>query len=218
MLKNKFLLVLTTVVILLPILPGLVLWKNLPEQMPIHWNSAGQADHWAGKPFAVLFMPLILLALHWGCVWLTEKEQRRKYQDEKILAMMLWISPMISLMSGIAIYSEALGVGFNTMRLAMVVLGILFSVIGNYLPKCRWNHTIGIRVPWTLSSEATWYATHRFGGKLWMIGGVLMALCGLLPENLLVIGVLVPVLLLAVIPIAYAYIYHKKMRKEEEHK
>lgn len=85
----------------------------------------------------------------------------------------------------------------------------MFAAIGNYLPKCRPNRTVGIRIPWTLGSEENWIATHRFAGKVWVIGGLIMVLAALLPE---VPGIIVTILAaaaLSILPIAYSYRYHR---------
>ena len=64
--------------------------------------------------------------------------------------LVLWICPAVSLFVGLSIYLSALGFAINVSRLGMVFVGLIFIVIGNYLPKCRHNYTVGIRLPWTL--------------------------------------------------------------------
>ena len=66
--KNLKVLIITSIVILLPILAGLILWNQLPEQIPTHWNAAGEIDGWSSKPFAIFGLPAIMLAAQWLCV------------------------------------------------------------------------------------------------------------------------------------------------------
>ena len=66
--KHLKFLIMTSFIILLPILAGLLLWDQLPEQIPSHWNTDGEIDGWSSKPFAVFGLPLILLAVHWLCM------------------------------------------------------------------------------------------------------------------------------------------------------
>ena len=112
------------------------------------------------------------------------------------------------LVSGIT-YAVALGWKFRLAGLLFAGLGLMFAAIGNYLPKCRPNRTVGIRISWTLGSEENWIATHRFAGKVWVIGGVTMVLAALLPEVPGIIVTILAVAALSILPIAYSYRYHR---------
>ena len=203
--KNKGLMILTSVIILLPMLAGILLWEQLPERMATHWGVNGEADGWSSRPVAVFGMPLFLLAIHWLGVWVTGQDRRNRNQSEKVLQMMFWIAPVISLLGCGSTYASALGQPLRIDRLALLLLGIVFAIVGNYLPKCRQNYTIGIKIVWTLSDEENWNATHRLAGKLWMAGGLLLLLCAFLPGTALpwmlpvVLGILVGV------PIMYSW-------------
>ena len=97
------------------------------------------------------------------------------------LGMTIWMIPVITLLyNGIARLVNT-GAGMENLFMAFMYYGtgLLFMVIGNYLPKVKQNNTIGIRVIWTLQDEENWNATHRFSGKLWMASGILCMLCGL---------------------------------------
>jgi hypothetical protein len=76
------------------------------------------------------------------------------------------------------------------------------------------NSTMGIKVWWAYTSEENWNATHRFGGKVWMIGGIIIALCGLLPHGWAVSIMLAGVLVLVILPIFYSWRYYKKEKSE----
>ena len=89
--------------------------------------------------------------------------------------------------------------------------GLLFMVIGNYLPKVKQNNTIGIRVIWTLQDEENWNATHRFSGKVWMASGILCMLCGLFEESMAALVLyIVSIMAAAIISILYSYLFYKK--------
>ena len=212
--KNKGLMILTSVIILLPMLAGILLWDQLPERMATHWGVNGEADGWSSRPVAVFGLPLFLLAIHWMGVWLTGQDRRNRNQNERILQMMFWIAPVISLFGMGSTYAAALGQPPRIDRLAMLLLGIVFTIIGNYLPKCRQNDTIGIKIIWTLSDEENWNATHRLAGKIWTAGGLLLLLCAFLPGTVLpwvmpmVLGIMV------VIPIVYSWWFHRKQKGE----
>jgi len=208
--KNRKKMLLSSIVILLPILAGLLLWEKLPERVAVHWDTQGNPDNWAGRPFAVFGLPLFLLAIHWLGMLVTARDPGNREQSGKVLEMVFWICPVISLLGFAVIYAWGLGFTVDFSRIVLLLLGAMFVFIGNYLPKCRKNSTIGIKLPWTLSSEANWHATHRFSGKVWIIGGILLALSALLPKGIFPWVMLSVLGVLAGIPAVYSYVYHKR--------
>ena len=112
------------------------------------------------------------------------------------------------------IYGNALGYKdvINLNLWTNVLLGIVLIVVGNYLPKCRQNYMIGIKLPWTLDNEENWDYTHRMAGKWWIIGGVLRILLGF-QKFVDPIGAAVGIILIVtLIPAIASYIYYKKHR------
>ncbi|MBQ9941763.1 MAG: DUF1648 domain-containing protein, partial [Christensenellaceae bacterium] len=83
--KNLKILIITSVIILLPILAGLILWNQLPGEVPIHWNASGEVDGWASKPVAVFVMPAILLVFQWLCTLVTGADPKKANHSVKIL-------------------------------------------------------------------------------------------------------------------------------------
>ena len=205
--KNKGLMILTSVLILLPIAAGVVLWEQLPEVMPIHWGANGEADGWSSRPVAVFGMPLLLLAVHWIAMWVTDLDSRNKTQNPKVRNLMMWLLPAISLLGNGSTYAAALGQEMDILRYVYLLLGLLFIIIGNYLPKCRQNRFIGIKIKWTLEDEANWYATHRLAGKVWMVCGLGVLICGFFSADYLL-----PLLFAAMIliPVVYSWRYSKR--------
>ena len=171
---SKTQLIITSIVILLPIVIGLFLWNKLPERMATHWNSNGEPDGWSSKGFAVFGLPLILFAAHWIAIFFTTHDPRNKNQNSKLFNIIILLMPITSLEFCSATYAIALGRDVNISFLASIFLGIVFVLVGNYLPKCKQNYTIGIRIVWALENEENWNKTHRFAGKLWVIGGVVL--------------------------------------------
>lgn len=188
---------------------GLAVWNRLPAQMATHWGMDGAADGWSSRASAVFTMPIFIFLLHWLCMVLTMRDPKNQKQSGKILGIVFWICPAVSIFSGWLTYSSALGTSRNPNTLICLLIGVMFVAFGNYLPKCRQNSTIGIKVKWTLEREENWNATHRFGSRLWVIGGLLLMLCALLPEALATYATLIILLPLAALPIAYSYWYSK---------
>lgn len=205
-------LIASSIATLLPIPIGLLLWSRFPETMAVHWGITGQPDGWAGPALTVIAVPLMMLALHLLCFFFTLRDPGNKGRNKKPLTLVLWIVPLICNLSCYCIYALALGVEFSVSTWMMAAIGAMFAVIGNYMPKMKMNSTMGIKVPWTYSSEENWNATHRFGGKVWMIGGMILMFCAFLPEALAGAAMLAGLLVMTVIPVVYSYRYYKRQQ------
>ncbi len=205
--KNRKLLLITSVVILLPILVGIALWNQLPQQIPSHWNAAGEIDGWCSKPFAVFGFPLILLAVQWLCVVVTGSDPKKANHPEKIQHLVLWIIPVLSVLLHALTYAVALGKEVRMETVMPVMIGLLLAIVGNYLPKCKQNYTIGIKIPWTLNSEENWNRTHRFAGRLWVVCGLIMMITGFFGGFWIFFAM---ALLMVLAPFFYSYMLHRK--------
>jgi len=212
--ENKRKLLASSAVVLLPALVGLLLWNRLPDQLTTHWGADGTPDGWSGKAFAVFALPLILLAAHWLCVFATAKDPGNRTQSPKVFGLVLWIMPVISLFSNGVVYAAALEWEFRMELLTMLLLGLIFVLVGNYLPKCKPNRTIGIKIKWTFESEANWVATHRLAGRLWVAGGLLFMACAWLPLRAVVWVSALAFIPMIVIPVVYSYAFYRKQVKE----
>ncbi len=205
--KNLKVLIITSIIILLPMVAGLVLWNRLPEQVPFHWNAAGEVDGWASRPVAVFVPSAMMLALQWLCMVVTSADPKKQNHPEKVKVLVLWLIPVITVFISALMYVSALGGSVRVEMLMPILLGLVFVAIGNYMPKCKQNYTIGIKIPWTLASEENWNRTHRFAGWVWVGGGVVMLLSGFLGIFWLT---LVPAIIMVAVPLIYSYILHKK--------
>ena len=211
--KNLKVLIVTSLVILLPVLAGVILWNQLPEQMPTHWDINGEVDSWSSKGFAVFFFPSLLLAIHWICVFASCADPKSKDHPPKMMALVLWICPMISLLVSSLIYSKVLGFDLSVNIIMPLLVGLMFLVIGNLLPKMRQSYTMGIKLPWTLANEENWNKTHRFGGKVWVIGGIITMATAFVGSFWLLMAVLLAMVL---IPTIYSYLLFRKQQKRQE--
>lgn len=214
--NNKKQLLLSSAVTLVPILVGLLLWNRLPAHMTTHWGADGVADGWGSKAFTVFGMPLILLAVQWLCLWITSLDKKNKGQSNKVFGMVMWIIPILSLYTSGITYAVALGKDFHNDTLSLAFLGLVFVIVGNYLPKTKQNFTIGIKIKWTLASEENWNATHRLAGKLWVLGGLGMMACIFLPVGSLPWVLVAWIIVMTTIPVLYSYRYYRKQAKAGE--
>ena len=212
--NNKFKLIISTIVILLPILVGLILWDKLPEQVPTHWGIDGNPDGWSSKASAVLVMPCILLAVHWLAMFANSNEKISGKQNPRVMGIVFWLVPVVSLVVNGMMYAYALGREVDVMLILPSALGLMLIIIGNYLPKCLQSRTVGIRVKWTLEDEENWNATHRFGGKVWVAAGILSIACVFLPDFLIPWVPFAITFAAGAAPIVYSYVYYRKHRNK----
>lgn len=205
--------ILTSIIILLPILAGVLLWNQLPDSVATHFDMDGVPNGWSSKGFTVFGVPLFLLACHFLCTFATSMDPKRQNMSEKLFTLVLWICPVISIMMPIVIYGYALGFETSNGYYGCAFLGVLFIIIGNYLPKCKQNYTMGIKIPWTLNDEENWNHTHRMAGFLWVAGGFAIVANAFLRMEWLFLIVFV---LMVAAPVVYSYLYYKKHGEKKE--
>lgn len=165
-----------------------VTWSSAPRQIPVHWNAYGAVDRYGGRFEGLLLLPLLALAIY-GLFLVVPKIDPGRANYEQFaaaystlrIAVTLLLAAVYALLQ-LTIHGYAVNIGMIVPFLA----GLLFIVIGNMLGKVRPNWAVGIRTPWTLSSKTSWDKTHRVGGRLFIVAGVLMMLTGVLgpPWNL----------------------------------
>lgn len=208
--NNKIKTIISSLITLLPALFGIIVYDKLPEQMATHWGVNGEADGWSSTIVAVFLLPLILFVIHIVALVVTSFDKHNQNQNKKALGMVFWIVPFISILSNSIMYATAFGMTIGIEKLLPIILGLMFIFIGNYMPKCRQNVTLGIKIRPTLESEANWNATHRVAGKTWFFGGLLMLFFVLLPAEIMFTAIVLTVIPMVAIPTVYSYSYRKK--------
>lgn len=199
----------TSIIILLPMTAGIILWDKLPERIGIHFNFSNTADNFADKTFTVFIIPLIMLAFQWLCIFVSSFDKQNNSANQKVQNLVLWICPAVSVFSAILIYPTALGTDTDKNLIGMIFVGFMYVVIGNYLPKCKQNHTFGIKIPWTLSDEENWNSTHRMSGILWIVNGFIILADAFL--KVYEIPVMFTVIVISVaVPTLYSYLFYRK--------
>ena len=169
------------------LMSGIAIWASgqLPaENIPVHWNASGVADRFADRQEALFLLWLlpgitVLSAFVFAVLPQVEPMRDNLFKSRKAYTA-VWVSTMI-LLTGIhagMIHLMVIGSGADMqsnefVRWVMAGTGLLFVVLGNFLPKTRQNWFLGIRTPWTLSSEFTWEKTHRLAGRLFMVVGLI---------------------------------------------
>ncbi|MBR4038756.1 MAG: SdpI family protein [Clostridia bacterium] len=211
--EHKMLLVITSCIILLQTLVGMVLWNRLPDQIATHFDFHNQPDGWTSKAFTVFGMPLVLLALHWITLMVSStKYAQIKNLHSKVKFLFWWIIPSVSLLVMVLCYGYALGAQLDIGRIVIVFLGLVFAVTGNYIPKVRRNYSVGIKLPWTMTDDENWHKTHRMAAPIWVVCGLLLIVLGLTGITTWVpFGVVLAMILL---PTVYSLALHIKKKKQ----
>lgn len=209
--KNKGTLIVTSLVILLPMAAGLILWGRLPDRISIHFGVDNQPDNWGSKALVVFVMPCLLLALQWFAVLLTAADPKRRNIPDKVLSLLFCIIPLASLCVGTLTYITALGIEVQVGFYVILMLGVIFLVLGNYLPKCRQNYVFGCRTPWALDDPNNWTYTHRVAGWCMTLAGAVTILTSWTQQPLILLLVLA---VAALAPMICSFVYYKKHPKE----
>ena len=206
--EKRFILI-TTLICLLPILAGLALYSRLPEQVPTHFDFSGTPDGWSSRAFAVFGIPGLMAAINLFLYICLEKDPKRANMSATLKRISLWVIPVLSVLTSGLILGAAMGWPVHVETVIPVLVGGLFLLVGNYLPKTKQSYTMGIRLPWTLDSEENWNRTHRLSGFLWVAAGAAFILLSLLRLwNIWLLGALL--LALIFVPVGYSYFLHKK--------
>ncbi|MBV6633290.1 MAG: SdpI family protein [Alphaproteobacteria bacterium] len=140
-------------------------------------------------------------------------EKRKEHLAQSFgLLQVTWVaSSLLLAVIHVGIGLLALGFAVPMMKLIFCSMGLLFAVIGNLFGKARSNHHLGFRTPWTLSSDAVWDKTHRLAGRLWVAGGIAVALIGLMSQGLIsTIAMIVIIVLVSIIPLVASYAFWKR--------
>ncbi|HVP14318.1 MAG TPA: SdpI family protein [Terriglobales bacterium] len=157
-------------------------WGRAPERIPVHWGIGGQVDRWGGRFEGLLAIPLLALGIYVLMLIVPRIDPGRANYDA-------FVGPYTTLRLSILVVMAGLyalvilwvrGMRLSIEVLVPLLVGALFVVVGNVLGKLRPNWFVGIRTPWTLSSKQSWTRTHRAGGWVFVLMGVLMMLCAAL--------------------------------------
>lgn len=159
-------------------------WIETPPGEPVctHWNAEGVCDAYGGKFMGILLMPLVSAGVVGLFALIPRIEPRATNIAESRKAYMaVWVVMLVFLLGlHIVLMLNLLGRDVNVGTYAPFLMGLMFVVIGNFMGKVKSNYMFGIRTPWTLSSDLSWNKTHRLGGKLFVLLGLLFMASGVL--------------------------------------
>lgn len=204
------------VIILVSVAASLFSYSSLPATVASHWNIQGQVDGWINREFHVIFFPALLIGIYLLMNFIPRLDPRKERYQQFAAVYLIIRNLVISALAIIFLAATAYNLGYN-INIAVITastIGMLMIIMGNYFGKLKRNWFIGIRTPWTLSSENVWNKTHRLGGKVFMIWGFLLIITPWLPSYyaFITIGSL---LIMTIGVFIYSYSIYKQEKKSK---
>ena len=207
-------------IMLLPAVYLLVIWRQIPGTVPMHFDLKGAVDRYGTKN-ELLIMTAVLTGanmLVYLIILNVYKIDPKKYaaqNKERLQRIGFSVSLYLAAVSTMIIYVISTNHIDLTMKFVFVAMGLLFALIGNNMYNLKPNYFAGMRLPWTLESEENWRETHHLAGRLWFFGGFLVAvLAFFLNEQGAIYSTFIVVSVLVLIPVIYSYRYYRKHTRQ----
>ncbi|MFQ6808241.1 MAG: SdpI family protein [Blautia sp.] len=202
--------IISTIICVLPLIFGLLVYKKLPQEIPTKWYSDGTVGQYMPKEFTVFGMPLFFILMNALVHFAMNTDPKRQNIGSMMRTLGKWIIPVLSVVTVPMALLWGMGYQIPISRILPILLGILFVVIGNYFPKTRRSYTTGIKTPWTLNSDENWRRTHHVAALLWIAAGIAMIAMAFLPQNIVQLVIVGMIIVLIVVPYAYSYTLYRK--------
>lgn len=193
----------------IPIAYFMLIYNQLPQQIPVHFNIHGQPDNWMNKANFIYLLLSMTVGVYLIIVLvpLVDPKKRILQMGNKFYALKF---VLMAFMSGLSIFIiiSAKNQHIVSSKFIWILVALLLIVLGNYMPSIKPNYFIGVRTPWTLESERNWRLTHRFTGWLWTIDGFLMIILSLMVKSTKLYATVsfINVLIVAFAPILYSFL------------
>jgi uncharacterized membrane protein len=189
---------------------GFSVWfyPHLPAQVATHFNLHGQPNGWSSRLVAAVLVPALGIVLAVVFTVLPHIDPRRANYEKFGPTYWTIANAVLVLVAVFHIVSlgKALGWDINMNRVASLGVGGIFVLLGNLMTRIRPNWFVGIRTPWTLSSDTVWRRTHRFGGIAFVIAGLCMAATALLTVPWALYGAIGVAAAAALASVVYSYV------------
>jgi len=196
---------------------SLYFYKHFAGSVPVHWNLSGKADSWSSPFKASFLLPVIALFVY--LLFLILPKIDPKKERYKQFTKTYNIFKNIILLYLLAVYLliglNALGYSINIIVATTSLLGSLFIIIGNYMSKIKMNWFLGIRTPWTLSSENVWNKTHRLGAKIFVFTGIVFLFIGYVSSFWRIFIFIALGIIMITSTVFYSYYLYNKEQKND---
>ena len=196
-----------------PFLMILAVYNKLPADVPMHWNIHGEIDRYGSRNELFLIAGInVFLGVYMSAVAKIDPKQKNYTKFRETYDwMVIWTLGFMTVLMGVVLTETMQPGTINISKVACIMVGILFIVLGNMMPKVKQNFFTGVKTPWALSSETVWNKTQRLGGKSMVLGGVLILLSGFLSNGkATVFLIILTAILISILPMVMSYIWYKQ--------
>jgi uncharacterized membrane protein len=163
--------------LLLTFASAVYFYQHFPEVVPVHWNISGEPDGFGSRAMGAFTIPAVALFMYLMFVFIPYFDPKKDRYEQFGKTYQVFKGMMVMFMALLYFFASmnVLGYNYRIDVVTPVMIGVLFIILGNYMSKIKPNWFMGIRTPWTMSSEENWNKTHRFGAKVFVLSGFLMA-------------------------------------------
>ncbi|MDR3653145.1 MAG: SdpI family protein [Paludibacter sp.] len=200
------------ILILLPLAYLATIWKNLPAQVATHFDLQGNPNGWSSKNSLIYMIGGLGIGTYILMLLIPKYDPKKKIEQmgKKYYTLRIVLTLFMAVISCYILYSAS-GSKLSSNTLLMLI-GALFATMGNYMQTVKPNYFIGIKTPWTLESEDVWRKTHKFGGRLWLIGGLIIIILSLIFKEGHILGIsfIIITVIISLVPVIYSYIDFKR--------
>ncbi|CAN5656915.1 SdpI family protein [soil metagenome] len=200
------------VVVLAMMVFTLAVYGALPDRIPTHWNVRGEVDGWSGRTWGAFLMPMMAAAVWLLLPLLRRIDPRRSNYERFDATFWILVNAIVLFMAAMHVLTlgAALGWPIDMTKAVLAMVGLMFVVLGNFLPRVKSNWWMGIRTPWTLESEHVWRETHRLAGYTFVAAGLIVMAATLLPTALAFPVAMAGMVVGSMVPVAYSYVVYRR--------
>ncbi len=209
---------LPVLLVILSVSFGMYFYAHFPDRVAVHWNFAGRVDGYAGRLQGAFAIPLMMTVMY-GLFLLfpaIDPKRDRYAEFEKYFRVFRSAIIMVIFAIYLAMGFSNLGYGVKIGPVVAGIIGILMIVLGNYMGKIKNNWFMGIRTPWTLSSENVWNKTHRMGGWMFVLFGLIIILAPYMPSGLAMVLFVSGTILAVLGTTLYSYMLYLKEKNKKK--
>lgn len=194
---------------------GFYFYAHFPDRVVTHWNFAGEPNGYSGKAMGAFLIPGLLTGMYVLFLALPFLDPKRNRYEAFAGVYQIFKTAIIAALFAVFLVTglNNLGAPVNINTTVPIIVGILFIVLGNFMGKVKQNWFVGVRLPWTLSSENVWNKTNRFGGWSMMAMGIIFLFTPLFPKSIAMFLFLGAVVLMTVGTTVYSYWLYRKEQK-----